>query len=703
MKTNRYRQLNNKILLYGFLLLGLPAMAQEKEISSGTEQQLEDLVQTDGTAINDDSYVQQQEYFKNHPLNMNTATSEELNELGILSGLQLQQFLLYRRLLGKLLSPYELQAVPSWDIATIKNLLPFIIVADDRNLVSQMKERWKGGDNILLARYGRVMEKSKGYDKPADSAGNHYLGSAAKIYFRYSYNYKDLLQWGLLGDKDAGEQFFKGRQQWGFDFYSFHFFLRRLGMIKSLAVGDFTVNFGQGLIQWQSLAFKKSSAVLNIKRQSATLRPYNSAGEFNFHRGIGVTLQKKKWEATLFASFKKISANSIIDTSAGETVASSFLAGGYHRTASENDDRNNLQQTAAGAAIVYRASGAHAGINAVYYHFSKAIQKRPEPYNLFSMRGSSLANASIDYSYTWRNMHVFGEAAMDMLANTAFLNGLIISPDSKADISLVYRKISPAYRSLNANAFTENASPVNESGFYTGLSIQPSAAWKLDAYADIFHFPWLRYRVDAPSNGSDFLVQGSYIPNKQAELYIRYSNNIKMMNRPGIDNINTIIDRIPKKSLRLQTRVTINRGTDIQNRVELLWYGDKSMAGSGQGWLMYTELSYKPLRRQWQANARLQYFEADNFNARLYAFEGGMPYNFSIPFYYDKGIRYYINLHWDASKAINKKKLKRKYDFDFWARWEQTIYPGKNTIGSGLDEIKGNHRSGLQFQLVLRR
>jgi DNA uptake protein ComE-like DNA-binding protein len=699
MKTNLHRPLKNSILLYGFLLLVLPVGAQEKRLSSTTEQQLENLVQTNDAAVNDDSYLQQQEHFKKHPMNMNTATAEELNELGILSALQLQQFLLYRRLLGRLVNLYELQAVPGWDIATIRNLLPFITVADDRSLVERLKERWRGGDNILLVRYGQAMEKSKGYSKPAGTAGNYYLGSPGKIYMRYGYNYKNLLQWGLLGDKDAGEQFFKGRQQQGFDFYSFHFFVRRLGIIKSLAIGDFTVNFGQGLIQWQSLAFKKGAAVLNIKRQSAALRPYNSAGEFNFHRGAGITLQLKKWEATFFASYKKISANSIIDTSA-EVIVSSVLAGGYHRTAGENDDRNNLQQKAAGASVSYQGNNAHAGLNAVFYHFSKAFQKQLQPYNLFSMRGYSLANASIDYSYTWRNMHVFGEAAMDNIANAAFLNGLLISPDPKADISFVHRTISRAYRSLNANAFTENSAPVNESGLYMGLSLRPGTGWNVEAYVDTYHFPWLRYRVDAPSGGSGFLVQAGYIPNKLAEIYIRYSSETNMINRSGSDSVNTIIDKIARKNLRVQTVITLNRESSIHNRVELLWYGNRGNAGSGQGFLTYTELLYKPSHTQWLGNVRLQYFEADNFNARLYAYEGGMPYNFSIPFYYDKGFRYYINLNWDASKFI-RKKLKRKFSLDCWAHWAQSIYPGKNSIGSGLDEIKGNHRSELQFQLVL--
>ncbi len=690
-----------RLLLYCLLTVALPAKAQEKEqVSATTEQQLENLAQSNNAAANDDSYIQQQARFKKHPLNMNAATAEELDELGMLSALQVQQFLLYRNLLGKLVNLYELQAVPSWDIGTIRNLLPFIRVTDDRNLAEQLKERWQRGDNVLLARYGRVIEKSKGYNKPIDTSVSHYLGSREKIYLRYSYNYKNLLQWGLLGDKDAGEQFFKGRQQLGFDFYSFHLFARKLGIIKALAIGDFTVNFGQGLVQWQSLAFKKGAAVLNIKRQSAALRPYNSAGEYNFHRGAGITLQLKRWETTFFVSSKKVSANTTNDTTNNEEAASSLLSGGYHRTVAENNDRNILQQTAAGAAIAYQAAGAHIGINAVYYHFSKPVQKRSAPYNFFSLQGSSLSNASIDYSYTWRNIHVFGEAAIDNTCNAAFLNGIIISPDAKADISFVYRNISRAYRSLNTNAFTESSSPVNETGLYSGLSIRPSAAWRLDAYADMFRFPWLKYRVDAPSMGSDFLLQASYNPNKLVQVYLRYRDETKMINRSGSDSTTSMIDMISKKNLRLQTSITLNRETSLHNRVELLWYNNKSLLSAAQGFLLYTDLYYKPSHSQWQGNGRLQYFETGDFNARLYAYEGGMPYNFSIPFYYGKGIRYYINLNWDASKAI-RKKSKGNYNLDLWMRWAQNIYPGKNIIGSGLDEIKGNHHTDIQFQLLL--
>jgi hypothetical protein len=69
------------------------------------------------------------------------------------------------------------------------------------------------------------LEKSAGFEKT--STGTKYLGSPPKLFFRYRYQDKNLLQYGIVGDKDAGEQFFKGAQKYGFDFYSFHFFARK--------------------------------------------------------------------------------------------------------------------------------------------------------------------------------------------------------------------------------------------------------------------------------------------------------------------------------------------------------------------------------------------------------------------------------------------------------------------------------------------
>ncbi|HEX6168203.1 MAG TPA: helix-hairpin-helix domain-containing protein, partial [Chitinophagaceae bacterium] len=190
------------------------ALAQETPVST-IEQQLENLTDIDQAETEDDSYHQQWERFRRNPLNLNTADETDLRELKILSGLQIANFLSYRKLFGKFISIYELQAVPSWDIQIIKKLVPFITIADPINVADVLKKRFSEGDHTLSFRYSQVLEKSAGFEKT--STGTKYLGSPPRLFLRYRYIYKNLLQYGVVGDKDAGEQFFKGAQKNGFD------------------------------------------------------------------------------------------------------------------------------------------------------------------------------------------------------------------------------------------------------------------------------------------------------------------------------------------------------------------------------------------------------------------------------------------------------------------------------------------------------
>jgi hypothetical protein len=660
----------------------LTSLAQETPVTSA-EQQLENLTDIDQAETEDDSYLQQLEHFRKNPLNLNEADENDLKELKILSGLQITSFISYRKLFGSFISIYELQAIPAWDIATIKKLQPFVTVKEAIKLSEEFSKRLTRGEHILLLRFSQVPEKSKGFDNPA--TGTKYLGGPQKIFFRYRYQYKNLLQYGLVGDKDAGEQFLKGAQNKGFDFYSFHLFARKMGVIQSLALGDFTVNMGQGLIQWQSLAFRKSADISGIKRQSSVLRPYNSAGEFNFHRGAGITVQKGKMEATVFASIRKLSANFVADTLSKEEFISSFLNSGYHRTESEIADRNKLRQLAFGGNLRYKSGKGHIGVNVIHFNFSSPVQKRSEPYNLYAISGNNWSNISIDYSYTHRNLHFFGEAAADKNFSKAFLNGVLISVDPRVDLSVVHRNISKSFQSINGNAFTENTYPTNENGLFAGITVRPAAAWRLDAYMDIFKFPWLKYLVDAPSSGKDFLAQLTYTPNKQVEVYTRFRNETKQSNQPDNFTVTNFLVSVPRQNWRTQFSYKISSALALRSRVELLWY-DKKGNNSERGFLTFFDIYYKPTLKPLSANLRLQYFETDGYNSRIYAYENDVLYYYAIPVFFDKGFRYYFNVNYEVSEKLS-----------FWLKWSQSLYRDKQVIGSGLDEIQGNRRSEIRI------
>ncbi|HEX4852042.1 MAG TPA: hypothetical protein VFV08_14605, partial [Puia sp.] len=604
----------------------------------------------------------------------------------------------YRILMGKLISIYELQAVPLWDVETIRQLRSYITVRLDESLVEKFKRRWKTGDRFFLMRLSQVLEKSKGFSESNDSSSSKYLGSLQRLFFRYTYNYKNLLQYGILGDKDAGEQFFRGKQKSGFDFYSYHFFLKSVGIIRAFALGDYTINIGQGLVQWQSIAFTKSAGVLAIKRQGPVLKPYHSAGEYNFHRGIAIDLQKRNWSGLAFFSGRRISTNQEPDSSGREDLISSFNNSGYHRTLSENANRNNTSEVSFGGNLNYRGSDWHIGFSGIHYQFSDKIQKQPLPYNLFALRGISWSNYSLDYSATLRNFHFFGEIACDKNSHLAFVNGVLMSLASVVDAAILYRHIDRQYHSIYSDAFTESTEPNNEKGIYGAISIRPQGGWKLDAFFDLFRFPWLRYRVDAPSFGRDCFVQAYFQNSKSWNLYTRFRWEAKQGNNPDSDIYTHPLLMIQKQSWRTELMVSLIKNVLLaKTRIECSWYRP-GQAASQQGFLSSFDILYHSFKQPYSGNIRFQYFESGGYESRIYAFERDLEYSFSMPSYYNKGFRYYINMN---LRFIRKYRIYiKKMKWDASVRWSQTIYSGETLIGSALDAIKGNKRSEIKFQFV---
>ncbi len=680
-----------------FLMLSRQGSTQTPDREGPDPEQLEEMAEKNNAEPVDDSYLTDLEQFARHPLNMNAADEEELIRLHIPDVLQIKNFLLYRKMLGSLLSIYELQSVPGWDVETIRKILPYVTVERNETLYASVKKRWRGGDSDFLIRASRILEKSIGYDNKNKPGASYYAGSPEKIFIRYTYNYKQLLEYGFTGEKDAGESFFRGAQQYGFDFYSFHFFLRNAGLLKSLAIGDFAVNLGQGLIQWQTFSLVKSSQTLGIKRESPCLLPYHSAGEFNFHRGLGISLQKGKWQSTFFISYRKISSNLTTDSTGQELLFTSFQNSGYHRTPAEIADRNSNSQFATGANIRYGVRNFSVGFNLIHFHFGLPLQKRNDLYNLYSLKGKNLNDFSVDYSYTLGNLHLFGEFARDQWLHGASLQGALVSFGAHLDLGFIYRNISPAFQSLYSNAFTENSVPGNEQGLYSGLSVKTGAGIRCDLYYDIFNFPWLKYRVDGPSRGRDFLFQLTIQPDKRWHVTALYKQEEKPLNAIVPNSQTPALVNPVKKKIRIETDITLTRGLQGFSRME--WLLIKTTGAlPQQGFLGITGMGFS--RRGFSAQSGLCFFETDNYDTRIYSFEPDLLYNFALPDFYGRGLHYYVNLHADLLRST--RQAANHLRLSAWLRWDQTFYTDVSTIGTGLDEIPGNHRSEIKAQVLVQ-
>lgn len=667
-----------------------PAPQYSEELKEDIQDILESISEESGESFNYDAFLEQLYDYTRKPLNLNRASYDDLLNFRLLTPEQADAIIRHREKFGDFISIYELQSVVNMDLATINRILPFVTVKGDIDdyQVQSVKQLLFEGDFELYFRYSQILEKQAGYE-PLDSGetGQRYLGNPSKIYSRFRYSFPNKLSYGFTVEKDAGEELFKGSQPRGFDFYSGHVFVKNVSIFKNIALGDYEVKIGQGLVLYSGFGFGKSPMATNIKKTSETLRPYTSVDENNFLRGAAATIEAGDFEITGFFSRDRKDANILeTDTLEDELIAqaTSLQESGQHRTESEVADKDAITQTVAGGYIKYEKRASHIGISAVHTRLSAPLQKSYQPYNQFEFSGKLLTNFGADYAWLVKNFYFFGEFAMTQDFNIATLHSVIASLDPKVDLALSYRYYQRDYFSFFANPFGESRKPYNEQGIYGGITVKPGKGFQLDTYIDYYKFPWLRSGVDAPSSGVDFLAQLTWAISKKIQLYGRYKNEVKGENLP--DNSGTLneITGIGKQNIRFNVSYKISESVSFENRFEYVIYNDGIKEN---GYLIYQDIAYKALSFPLSVSARFALFDTKSYDSRAYAYEDDVLYYYSIPAYYYKGTRFYVVLRCNVFRNM-----------DVWLKFAQTYLSNQKTIGSGLDEIDGNVKSEIRME-----
>ncbi len=622
---------------------------------------------------------------------INDVTEEALLSTGIMTLQQAKALLNHIHYYGKIISKYELQAVEGWDMDLIRKIIPMVSFQPVQGQEG-WKEKWLKGSNMLLVKYGNTLERKAGVLPDSSGKDKAFNGDQSKLLIRYRYNFRNRIQYGFLMEKDAGEKVLPGGLNL-FDHQSAYVSIADpFKFCNRLIFGDYTVNLGQGLIQWQGFGFGVGSGAMNIKKNGTVIKPYTSSGEINFYRGLATAFNTKRTKHVFFFSTRNI------DASMDEDTIRSLPASGLHRTASELEQRKSAHLIVMGMHHEFSIGKLELGANAVDYRFSEPYVKKPEPYNRFALNDDNWRNYSINYSITRHNLHLFGEMAMDKRFAFAQLHGLVASLHKHLDASVLFRKISPRFQSLYARSFTQNTSVNNETGIYVSIA----ARWKkitMEGYSDLFYFPWLKYRVDQPSHGSAFALLLQWMPRKNLKASLRIRREYRQVNsNNNLSNTHGLMD-IENYSARA--------GMEIKNdpwlfrfRMEQRWYKDKNVLSNG--FLCFAEAHFNAgIKQPFKGNFRIQYFEVDDFNARIYAFENDVQYGFSVPFFSETGYRYYFALRYAPGHELLRKFIKDR-QLQLSCKWSQSFFPFEMVTGSGPDLVQSNRRSDIQLQLLIQ-
>lgn len=663
------------------------------------DQQIENLSENLGTEDADLTVLTENlQRYKEKPLNLNNATREELVDLGLLNDVQINNLLIHREQFGVLISVYELQAIDGFDLATIYTILPYVSVTDRFDAGHfTVKEMFANGKHEVIFRSQRVVEEQLGYTpidslSLAESPNSRYLGNPYRIYTRYRFTYSNFVSFGVTAEKDPGEEFFRGSQKNGFDFYSAHLSVRNIGPVKSAVLGDFQLSFGQGLTIWTGYAFGKTSMTVATKRNAGGIRPYTSVDENRFLRGAATTLKFGPIETSVFFSMRKRDANISVSDTLGNDIeileVSSIQETGYHTTPSELADKHSLEEMLYGGNVTFRKTRFHVGVTAIHSEYNKPLVRNLGLYNQFEFSAQQNSVVGLDYAFVLRNFNFFGEVARSANGGIAATNGVLISADARLAFTIHHRYFGKDFQNIYANAFSESTLPVNEQGIYFGLQAKPHRKWTISSYYDLQLYPWMKYQIDAPSQAFDFLVQVNFTPDKRTDMYFRYRHRDKYTNANDPDADIDFIIPFTQDNIRFNISYPVAKSWKLKNRIEYVKYYPSNEIEQ-TGLVIYQDVTYKKIGSPVSFTARYALFQTDSYNSRVYAYENDMPMQFSVPAYYGKGSRVYLLMNWDVTRRL-----------EMWFRVSQWFYYNQDIISEGsLTEIRSNHKTEVKLQL----
>lgn len=559
---------------------------------------------------------------------LNRINSQELWALGFFTEQQVDDFFTYKKLMGDFKDPLELQAIPGWNIELVRK-----VVSNFKVEFIPTTERFKEGllidQSIFLFRLRGLQNKNL--------TPKEWIGSGEGLQVIYQYK-SPVIQTGVTLEKDPGEKLFNKRLRTGVDFLSAYMALQCKGLIRTIFIGDYTVNFGQGLIQWQSFGLRKTPLIGLLKKTGPSIRPYRSVGEYNFHRGMAVSGGKKNQAFDFFISSRMLSVNLGLSAVNNELGVTSFNTNGYHRTSDELQKRNNFHQWTTGFRYTIRLKNFRGGFNSVAYLFSKPLIVSSKPYDLYSINSNKWLNSSVDFSFFWRGWHFFSEQAFDLKGSYAGLIGGLVSFSKHVEIGMIGRVLSAKYQSLYSNAFTESSRPGNENGFFLVANARLTPGLQLHFFVDTYQFPWLRYTINRPSRGRECLLQFVYEPSKTAHYSIVFRSEIKDQNMAASNAPGPLklVSVFKKAVWRAQWQQDISSLSTLTFRTEALTASTPGKR-SAQGFLSFFDWRLKWAKTGFFSHIRCLYFDTDSYESTVYAFTPQIGSHFQLSQFTGKG------------------------------------------------------------------
>jgi hypothetical protein len=442
------------------------------------------------------------------------------------------------------------------------------------------------------------------------------------------------------------------------DFYTLYAGMKNENL--TLIVGDYAMDIGERLISgYPGFVFKSSGMV---KGREAVAKPYRSGFEDFAYRG-GVL--EKRWRTVDAALF--FSRHMLDGTFENDTAKRVIYEAGYHRTETELDKKNSIEERSAGASAAFGNEAFNVRTTILSGWYDRHIYPYQAHYYRFS--GSAYTLSSLHINYEGSRNALWSEYALShSTGGAAFILGMKAKP-RYASVIMLYRNYGETYYAPRAFAFCETEVR-NERGLYSFISANLPLKIHFAGYLDIFTRPFpTYYNVFATSGFETFCSLEKRV--METTLYLRYKykekNNFQWLD----ESLNAV-----RQSIRCSVKLPLDR----RNTLTLLFQGGNfavpDIRLSEQGYLVSCSIKSGFLRSA-AVESGFVLFITDSYDSRMYLFINDIPGAlYSRPFY-GNGFDGYLllkmkfgnGLHCYAKFEIEKKEVtERIYRFGLECR-----------------------------------
>ena len=589
------------------------------------------------------------------PLNINTATRDELSMLPFLTDRQIEDIHAYIYMHGPMLTLGELQLTGSLDYATRQLLRHFVYAGPPSPQMERIRlaDVLSGGRNELVARMDIPLYLRDGFRKGT------YLGGRLSHNLRYSFNWHNRIRFGFSADKDAGEK--------GYDFCSPYLFMKDMGVLKELALGNFKAQYGQGLLLGGGFSVGKSMVLSSMSRQSQGLKPHSSTQEYGYLRGGGAAVG---WGHT---TFTLLAADTPLDaTIKGDTVIGSLKEDGYHRTQLELSKKHNASLRTLAANVRYNYRGLKFGVTAMTESLSL-------PYKGRSRFSGVSADCSLNRSrYSLQAELSLLDSKPALIASQTFRLG------SGWSLNAVVRHYSPEYMSLHSNAMSEGGVQ-NETGLLTGFA-HNGHDLKLSGYADLFRHPQPRYGASAPSKGMDLRIEADWRVGRQDAFYATARFKAKQKDCKYTGQLEYCLTG----RYRLRWTHDCRSGAQLKTQFFYVRY-DFIAEPITNGYAITQNYSRSLLKEKLELNLTAAVFYTQSYDCRVSVYESGLRYSYNFVSLYGKGGRV---------AATVKYRIGQSMQLNLKAGG--TYYLDRDEISSAQQRIASNHKEDISLQFIAK-